>query len=89
MPVDTHIHRVSQRLRLIGPKVSADKAHDILESKVPPEDVFPFHMYLITARKAGVQGAAAQVRRVCAGVGLPFQWEGGAEKDEAAEDGEG
>ena len=47
MPVDTHIHRVSQRLRLIGPKVSADKAHDILESKVPPEDVFPFHMYLI------------------------------------------
>ena len=47
MPVDTHIHRVSQRLRLIGPKVSADKAHDILEPMVPPEDVFPFHMYLI------------------------------------------
>ena len=47
MPVDTHIHRVSQRLRLIGPKVSADKAHDILESMVPPEDVFPFHVYLI------------------------------------------
>ena len=47
MPVDTHIHRVSQRLRLIGPKVSADKAHDILEPMVPPEDVFAFHVYLI------------------------------------------
>ena len=47
MPVDTHIHRVSKRLGFIGPKVSADQAHDILESKVPPEDVFAFHMYLI------------------------------------------
>lgn len=48
MPVDTHIHRVSKRLGLIGPKVSADRAHDILEAKVPPEQVFPFHVYLIT-----------------------------------------
>ena len=47
MPVDTHIYRVSQRLRLIGPKVSADKAHDILEPMVPPDDVFAFHLYLI------------------------------------------
>jgi endonuclease-3 len=48
MPVDTHIHRVSKRLGLIGPKVSADRAHDILEAKVPEEQVFPFHVYLIT-----------------------------------------
>jgi endonuclease-3 len=47
MPVDTHIYRVSQRLGLIGPKVNADKAHDLLEPMVAPEDVFPFHMYLI------------------------------------------
>ena len=47
MPVDTHVHRVSVRLGLIGRKVSADKAHDILEAKVPPDDVLPFHMYLI------------------------------------------
>ena len=47
MPVDTHIYRVSQRLRLIGPKVSADKAHDILEPMVSQEDVFAFHVYLI------------------------------------------
>ena len=47
MPVDTHIFRVSKRLGLIGPKVSADQAHDILEPMVAPDDVFPFHMYLI------------------------------------------
>ncbi|MCY3544942.1 MAG: endonuclease III [Chloroflexi bacterium] len=47
MPVDTHIFRVSKRLGLIGPKVNADKAHDILEPMVAPEDVFAFHMYLI------------------------------------------
>ena len=47
MPVDTHIYRVSQRLGMIGKKVSADKAHDILEPMVAEEDVFAFHMYLI------------------------------------------
>ena len=47
MPVDTHIFRVSKRLGLIGPKVNADKAHDILEPMVAPRDVFAFHMYLI------------------------------------------
>ena len=47
MPVDTHIYRVAQRLGLIGPKVNADKAHDLLEPMVPPEDVFAFHLYLI------------------------------------------
>ena len=57
MPVDTHIYRVSQRLGLIGKKVSADKAHDILEPMVSQEDVFAFHMYLI---KHGRQVCKAQ-----------------------------
>jgi len=47
MPVDTHIYRVSRRLGLIGPKVTADQAHDLLEPSVSPEQVFPFHVYLI------------------------------------------
>lgn len=47
MPVDTHIYRVSKRLELIGARVNAEKAHDVLESKVRPEDVFDFHLYLI------------------------------------------
>ena len=47
MPVDTHIYRVSRRLGLIGPKVTAEQAHDILEPMVPPEQIFAFHVYLI------------------------------------------
>ena len=47
MIVDTHVHRVAKRLNLIGPKVSADDAHDILEAKVPPDDVLGAHIYII------------------------------------------
>ena len=48
MPVDTHVHRVSRRLGLIGPKVTAEQAHDLMESQVPPESVYAFHVGLIT-----------------------------------------
>ena len=47
MIVDTHVHRVAKRLNLIGAKVSADDAHDILEAKVPPDDVLGAHIYII------------------------------------------
>jgi endonuclease-3 len=57
MPVDTHIYRVAQRLGMVGRKVSAEKAHDILEPMVPPEEVFAFHVYLI---KHGRQVCKAQ-----------------------------
>ena len=48
MAVDTHVHRVSKRLGLIGPKVGADPAHDLLEAMVEPKDVYAFHTALIT-----------------------------------------
>ena len=48
MAVDTHIHRVTRRLGLIGPKVTAEEAHDVLEPTVAPERVMGFHLYLIT-----------------------------------------
>ena len=47
MAVDTHVHRVSKRLGLIGPKVSADAAHDLLEVMVEPDQVYAFHTALI------------------------------------------
>ena len=47
LPVDTHVHRVSIRLGLIGPKVTADQSHDALEALVAPDDRLPFHLYLI------------------------------------------
>jgi endonuclease-3 len=46
-PVDTHVHRVTRRLGLIGPKVSAEKAHDVLEGIVPPDDYYSFHINVI------------------------------------------
>lgn len=46
-PVDTHVHRVTQRLGLIGPRVSREKAHDSLEELVPPKDYYAFHLNVI------------------------------------------
>ena len=47
MAIDTHIFRVCQRLKAIDAKTNADKAHDVLEAKVPPEGVFTFHVAFI------------------------------------------
>jgi len=46
-PVDTHVHRVSQRLGLIGPKVTAEQAHAVLENLIPPDLYLPFHLNVI------------------------------------------
>ncbi len=46
-PVDTHVHRVTGRLGLIGPKVTADKAHQILENMGRPDTYYAMHLNLI------------------------------------------
>lgn len=48
MAIDTHIYRICQRLGLIRPKVNAEKAHDVLEALVEPDQVFQFHHAFIT-----------------------------------------
>jgi endonuclease-3 len=47
LPVDTHVHRVAQRLGYVPVKASAEQAHDILESVLAPEEMYPFHIMLI------------------------------------------
>ena len=47
-PVDTHVHRVARRLGLIGPRVTAEEAHGVLETAIALDQVFSFHVYLIT-----------------------------------------
>ncbi len=47
LPVDTHVHRVAQRLGLVPAKAGAAAAHDILEAMLKPEEVYPFHISLI------------------------------------------
>jgi endonuclease-3 len=46
-PVDTHVHRVSQRLGLIGERVTAEKAHELLEARLPSEWYYAFHLNLV------------------------------------------
>ena len=45
LPVDTHVHRVTQRLGLIGPKVSAEKAHSILLAYLPQDALLLFNFH--------------------------------------------
>ena len=47
LPVDTHVHRVTRRLGLIGPRTTAEQAHDVLAAVVPPQKVYAFHVLLI------------------------------------------
>ncbi|MHB8624990.1 MAG: endonuclease III domain-containing protein [Aggregatilineales bacterium] len=46
LPVDTHVHRVSQRVGLIGPKVDPTAAHKVLLELLPadPYVLFNFHI---------------------------------------------
>jgi endonuclease-3 len=47
MPVDTHVHRVSRRLGLIGANVNAEQAHEIFARITPSEWVYTLHVHLI------------------------------------------
>lgn len=52
LPVDTHVHRVSRRLGLIGAEVGAGRAHEILGAACPDELVYAFHVLLIEHGRA-------------------------------------
>jgi endonuclease-3 len=97
MAVDTHIYRVCQRLRIIAPKTSVDQAHDILEAKVPPEEVFNFHVALINHGRQVCKAQHPQcpqcvVSRICpsrkqfAANGTKSQASGASRKDVGRKD---
>lgn len=71
MPVDTHIYRVSRRLGLIGPRVTAERAHDMLEAMVAPEEVFAFHMYLIRHGRQVCKAQRPQCEKCVLASGCP------------------
>ena len=69
-PVDTHIHRVSKRLGLIGRKLSREKAQIELSKLVPSKEFYNFHINLIEHGRAVCQARkprcyVCQVRRSC------------------------
>ena len=47
LPVDTHVHRVTKRLGMVPPKVSAEKADRLLHDLVPEGLRTPLHVALI------------------------------------------
>jgi endonuclease-3 len=48
MPVDRHVHRVSQRIGLIPPTADADQAHDYYLALLRPEQMYEAHVSLIS-----------------------------------------
>lgn len=48
LPVDTHVHRISQRLGLIVSRESAESAHHTLQAMVPDDLVYSFHVNVVT-----------------------------------------
>jgi endonuclease-3 len=54
LPVDTHVHRVSQRVGLIPPKATADAAHHMLLALFPP-DPYILYNFHIAGLKHGQQ----------------------------------
>ena len=70
MPVDTHVYRVARRLGLIDARASVEKAHDVLEALVPPENVYEVHMLLVehgrrTCKAQRPRCGACALRLVC------------------------
>ncbi len=47
MPVDRHVDRVAHRVGLVGPKVSADDAHDLFLGMLEPDEMYEAHVNLI------------------------------------------
>ena len=47
IPVDTHVHRVAQRLGAVPPKTSPEATTDALEAALPLEAYYTFHVNLI------------------------------------------
>jgi len=70
MPVDTHVFRVARRLGLIDARASVEMAHEILESLVPPENVYEFHILMVehgrrTCKAQRPRCTVCALRRLC------------------------
>jgi endonuclease-3 len=69
-PVDTHIHRVSRRIGLIGPKVTREGAQTELARLVPETEFYNFHINIIEHGRAICQArnpkcSTCKISRLC------------------------
>jgi len=47
LPVDTHVFRVAKRLGLVDSRSSPERAHELLESLIPAQNVYQFHLHMV------------------------------------------
>lgn len=52
IPVDTHVHRLANRYKLVPEGSSRNKTHEVLEKTVPDEIKYDFHILLIEHGRA-------------------------------------
>jgi endonuclease-3 len=69
-PVDTHIHRVTKRIGLIGSRVSRENAQIALGSLVPEDRYYGFHINLIEhgraiCRARNPRCSSCRISRMC------------------------
>ncbi len=62
-PVDTHVHRVGQRIGFLPEGITADAAHPVMEALVPPQDYYAFHINLIQHGRTICKARAPQCQR--------------------------
>jgi endonuclease III len=62
-PVDTHVHRVGQRIGFLPEGISAEKAHPVMEAIVPPADYYAFHLNMIRHGREICQARRPQCER--------------------------
>lgn len=69
-PVDTHIHRVTKRIGLIGPRISREQAQEDLALLVPKKEFYNFHINLIEHGRSVCQArrpkcGVCRISRLC------------------------
>ena len=76
LPVDTHVGRVAKRLGLVAERASAERAHELLEAQLAPNEMLPFHVDLIQHGRRTCHARNPECERCpllerCPRVGLP------------------
>lgn len=69
-PVDTHVHRILNRLGIVDTKANRDKTFDLLKPMLPPGSAFALHHNLLTFGRSVCTAKAPQcgacvLRKLC------------------------
>ena len=63
IPVDTHVHRVAQRLGLVRPGTTPEATTDTLEAALPADAAYAFHVNLIRVGREVCKAARPRCER--------------------------